>query len=255
MANCFPDRVASPEALERETQSDMSTGELWMKISPIIILIVIVLGGIYGGVFTATEAGGVGALGALILTIIKRKLTWRSLWHALSETGHVTAAICFLLVAAQLYSRMIAMSGIPNVMEQYIIASGLGYASLIAIYIVAIIILGTILDTGSIMLITVPLAVPRAGLVRHRPRLVRDRHDHRGRDRVADAAPWTCVFRHPQQPAGRPHQGGGHLLGRRSVRAHHAGRPDPGHAVPRNRSHAGVASRPKNKDVWRVSSW
>ncbi len=160
LAHRFPDRVASREALERKPRSGLSTGALWIKVLPIIILIVIVLGGIYGGVFTATEAGGVGALGALILTVIKRKLSWRTLWQALSETGHVTAAICFLLVAAQLYSRMIAMSGLPNVMEHYIVASGLGYASLIAIYIVAIILLGTILDAGSIMLITVPLAVP-----------------------------------------------------------------------------------------------
>ena len=160
LANRFPDRVAARETLERETRSEMSTGEVWIKIAPIVLLILIVLGGIYSGAFTATEAGAVGALGAMILTMVKRKLTWKTFWEALSETGHVTAAICFLLVAAQLYSRMIAMSGVPNLMEQYILASGLGYAGLLAIYIVALILLGTILDAGSIMLITVPLAVP-----------------------------------------------------------------------------------------------
>ena len=160
MARRFPDRVAARETLERETRSEMSVGELTIKIAPIVLLILIVLGGIYGGVFTATEAGAVGALGALILTLLKRRLTWKTFWDALSETGHVTAAICFLLVAAQLYSRMIAMSGVPNLMEQYILASGLGYAGLLAVYIVVLILLGTILDAGSIMLITVPLAVP-----------------------------------------------------------------------------------------------
>ena len=55
---------------------------------------------------------------------------------------------------------MIAMTGIPNVMESYIVGSGLGLAELIVIYLVTLIILGTILDAGSIMLITVPLAVP-----------------------------------------------------------------------------------------------
>ena len=159
-ARRFPDRVASRETLERETRSEMSARELSIKIAPIVLLILIVLGGIYGGVFTATEAGAVGALGALILTLVKRRLTWKTFWDALSETGHVTAAICFLLIAAQLYSRMIAMSGVPNLMEQYILASGLGYAGLLAVYIVVLILLGTILDAGSIMLITVPLAVP-----------------------------------------------------------------------------------------------
>jgi C4-dicarboxylate transporter DctM subunit len=160
MARWFPNHVGEPEALAPSIESDMSVKELTMKILPIVILIVIVLGGIYGGFFTATEAGGVGAMAALILTIVKRRLTWRSLWTALTETGHVTAAICFLLISAHLYARMITLTGIPNQMEAYIVGSGIGVWGLIAIYLITIIILGTILDAGSIMLITVPLAVP-----------------------------------------------------------------------------------------------
>ena len=240
MADRFPDRVASRETFERQTPSHMSNMEILVKTAPIVCLIAIVLGGIYGGVFTATEAGGVGALGALVVTIVKRKLTWRSLWHALSETGHVTAAICFLLLAAQLYSRMIAMSGIPNVMEHYIVASGLGFAALIAIYIVAVILLGD--DPGCRFDHADYRAARRAGarLVQRRPGLVRHRHHHRRRDRVADAAARARLFRHPQQSSGRPHQDRGHLLGRRPVCAHDAGRPDPGHPVPRDRPYIGV---------------
>ena len=160
MARRFPDHVAEPEALARRVEAEMGLMELTIKFTPIVALIVVVLGGIYGGVFTATEAGGVGAMGALLLSIVKRRLTWAKLWTALTETGHVTAAICFLLISAHLYARMITMTGIPNVMEAYVVGSGLGLGGLIAIYIVTLIILGTILDAGSIMLITVPLAVP-----------------------------------------------------------------------------------------------
>jgi len=160
MAHRFPHYVASQETFERGVESEMGIVELTAKITPIVLLIIVVLGGIYGGVFTATEAGGVGAMGALILALAKRRLTWATLWQALTETGHVTAAICFLLISAHLYARMITMTGIPNVMESYIMGSGIGLAGLIAIYIVTVIILGTILDAGSIMLITVPLAVP-----------------------------------------------------------------------------------------------
>ena len=160
MAHRFPAHVAEPETLERALESEMSLRELVSKIMPIVILIIIVLGGIYGGFFTATEAGGVGALAALILTIIKRQLTWKSLWTALTETGHVTAAICFLLISAHLYARMITLTGIPNLMEAYVVGSGIGVWGLIAIYLITVVILGTILDAGSIMLITVPLAVP-----------------------------------------------------------------------------------------------
>ena len=131
-----------------------------IKLGPIVILIFIVLGGIWLGWFTATEAGGIGAFAALLLSILKRTLTWTNLWQVLKETGHVTAAICFLLISAHLYSKMIVVSGIPGVMEGFIQSSGLGPGELLAIYIVTIILLGTILDSGSIMLITVPLAFP-----------------------------------------------------------------------------------------------
>jgi tripartite ATP-independent transporter DctM subunit len=151
--------VGNAEALNTSRPASMTGFMAAQKSVPIVLLIALVLGGIYGGVFTATEAGGVGALGALVLTFLKRVLNRENLWEALSETGHVTASICFLLVAAHIYSRMIALTGIPNIMESYVEASGLGLAGLLAIYIFTIVLLGTILDAGSIMLITVPLAV------------------------------------------------------------------------------------------------
>ena len=160
MANRFPDKVGTPEALNTQRETEMTGVEAIKKSVPIISLIVLVLGGIYGGVFTATEAGGVGAFGALILTISKGELNRANLWEALSETGHVTASICFLLVSAHVYQRMITVAGIPNLMEAWINSAGLGVAGLLAIYIIAIILMGTILDAGSIMLITVPLMIP-----------------------------------------------------------------------------------------------
>jgi C4-dicarboxylate transporter, DctM subunit len=160
MARWFPDHVAAPETLAKTIQSEMSSRELVLKIAPIVILIFIVLGGIYGGVFTATEAGGVGAMGALIMTILKRRLTWANLWRTLMETGYVTAAICFLLIAASLYARLIAMTGIPNVMESYFTALHVGLAGLLTVYLATVVVLGTIMSAGEIMLILVPIAVP-----------------------------------------------------------------------------------------------
>ncbi len=159
LAHRFPNFVAIGGEVQK-AESLMGTRELRGKLVPIVTLIVIVLGGIWLGWYTATEAGGIGAFAALLLSIRKRTLTWANLWQVLKETGHVTAAICFLLISAHLYSKMIVVSGIPGVMEGYIQSSGLGPGELLAIYIVAIILLGTILDSGSIMLITVPLAFP-----------------------------------------------------------------------------------------------
>ena len=160
MATYFPDKVGNAEALNTNRAGLMTGGQAARKSLPIVLLIALVLGGIYGGLFTATEAGGVGALGALILSLVKGSLNRENLWEALSETGHVTASICFLLVSAHIYSRMITLTGIPNLMEHWVNTSGLGLTGLLAIYIVAIVLMGTILDAGSIMLITVPLMIP-----------------------------------------------------------------------------------------------
>jgi tripartite ATP-independent transporter DctM subunit len=155
-----PEYVQEGGRFRQSTAPLLSTMEVITKSAPIVILIGLVLGGMYGGVFTATEAGGVGALGAFILTLIRRKLTLASLWRVLVETGYVTAAISFLLIAANLYSRMIAATGIPNEMEALITHLGLGFYGLMAIYLVVIIMMGTMLDSGSIMLITIPIIVP-----------------------------------------------------------------------------------------------
>jgi len=162
MANRWPDYVQPDMAVRmvEAQQSELTLFGAFLKLAPIVALIVLVLGGIYGGVFTATEAGGVGALGGFLLTLFRGKLSFANLWRVLRETGHVTAAICFLLISAHLYGRMITISGIPMEMESFIVSAGMSLASLIAIYLVVLVVLGTIMSAGEIMLITVPLAVP-----------------------------------------------------------------------------------------------
>jgi len=164
MATRFPRSVYADPAASGEKGADtLSAGPLlsWstmlLKIGPIMGLILLILAGIYGGIFTATEAGGVGALGAMLIALARRKLSLPSLWKVLVETGYVTAALCFLLVSAHLYARMISVSGIPGALEAGIASAGMGYYGLIAVYVVLLVILGTILDSASIMLILVPI--------------------------------------------------------------------------------------------------
>ncbi|HMB74300.1 MAG TPA: TRAP transporter large permease subunit, partial [Gammaproteobacteria bacterium] len=136
------------------------TRDLARKVSPLVILVVLVLGGIYGGVFTPTEAGAVGALGALIIAFVRRRLGRSALWRVLVETGHITASILLLIVAATMYSRMLALSGLPNELAQWIIGAELPLYAILAMYVVILILMGTILDTTSIILIMVPLFLP-----------------------------------------------------------------------------------------------
>ena len=143
-----------------DSQQEMSGAEIARKIAPFVILILLVLGGIYGGLFTPTEAGAVGAMGALIISIVKRKLTRPVLWNVLSETGHIVASLLLLIIAATMYSRMLAISGLPNELGIWIASTDLSFVGILTIYVLLLIVMGTILDTTSIILIMVPLFLP-----------------------------------------------------------------------------------------------
>ncbi len=140
----------------------MSPGELAWKLLPSAAMIVLVLGGLYGGLFTATEAGAVGAALALVIAFLKRKLNARGLWSVLTETGHVTVAVSFLIICASIYTRMLAMSGMPQFLVETMAQAGLGEVAFLFLYIAVIIALGTIIDSSSIMLIVLPLMLPIA---------------------------------------------------------------------------------------------
>ena len=82
------------------------------------------------------------------------------LWDVLVETGYITAAISFLIIAAQMYARMLALSGMPSEFGAFVVSSEFSIMSMILLYILLVILMGTILDSGSIMLILVPLMYP-----------------------------------------------------------------------------------------------
>lgn len=135
-------------------QNDTSTLQ---KIIPIILLITLVMGGLYGGVFTPVEAGGAGAFLALIFAVVRGKLTLATLWEVLIDTSKVSATLLFLIVSASMYSRMLGMSGLPGEMAEIFNELGAGFYGMLALYVIVVIILGTIIDSVSIMLIMVPL--------------------------------------------------------------------------------------------------
>jgi tripartite ATP-independent transporter DctM subunit len=135
----------------------MSMPAMLAKLAPLIILIVIVLGGIYSGVVTASEAGAAGALVAFLIAALKRRVSLTAIKEVLIDTGHVTAAILFLIMAATMYSRMLGIAGLPSMFSDWLSHAGLGFAAMMALYIVLLLFLGTIIDTASIILICAPL--------------------------------------------------------------------------------------------------
>lgn len=157
LARYFPRFTGNPGASDLP---EMSRVTMVLKSAPIILLMVLVLGGIYGGFFTPTEAGGVGALGALIIAMIKGRLTGREIWRIMLEVGQVTASITFLIIAAHMYSRLLALTGLPNAMTGLLARWELGLYGILVLYLIAIVLLGTILDSSSILLILLPLILP-----------------------------------------------------------------------------------------------
>jgi len=158
-----PSFMERPDYNHADLHEDEPTlGQLMTKLVPILLLMLLVLGGLYSGFFTPTEAGAVGACGALVLALAKRRLSWRSFYGVLSETGHVAVSILFLILAASLYSRMLALTGLPMNIAQWVTSLELGVYQFLVLYLLVVILMGCIIDSVSIMLIVLPIVLPIA---------------------------------------------------------------------------------------------
>jgi tripartite ATP-independent transporter DctM subunit len=126
----------------------------------IVVLVIVSLGGIWMGFFTPTEAGAVGAFGALLLGFAKKQINKNSFWKVLYDTGITTAGVFFLLISAQVYSRMIALSGLVNWMSVTMKSLPIHPMGIIVVFLIIFLILGCLMDSASIMLLTLPLMLP-----------------------------------------------------------------------------------------------
>ncbi|MEM7613444.1 MAG: TRAP transporter large permease [Pseudomonadota bacterium] len=127
----------------------------------ILALILLVIGGIWTGMFTPTEAAGFGAIGALLIGIVKG-MRWPQIVEAIFQAGRTTAPIMFLLITAQMYSRLLAIGGAVNYIQGLFFGLGVDPWMIIALMMVIWIILGMLIDSVSIILLTVPIFAPIA---------------------------------------------------------------------------------------------
>lgn len=126
----------------------------------VIALIILVLGGIYGGFFTPTEAGAIGASGAFLLIVLKRQFTLQGIWSVLMASGQTTASIFLLLITAQMYSRMLTLSGLAATMSEWVASLPVPPIVIILSFILVMFFLGMVLDSVSILLLTIPIMFP-----------------------------------------------------------------------------------------------
>lgn len=157
MAHFWPSYVGEAS---KDEYNDENIRTAAAKIAPIMLLVGAVMGGIYGGLFTPVEAGAVGAAGALIIALAKRRLTWRKLWKVLLDTGHTTVSVLFLILAANIYGRMLALSDFPQSVGEFITSADFGFIGFMMLYVLVLIVLGMFLDSVSIMLIILPIVLP-----------------------------------------------------------------------------------------------
>ena len=125
-----------------------------------LLLFCVVMGGIYLGVFTPTEAAGVGAFGAFLIALFKRKLTFKTLIQCLLDTGKTTAMIFLIIIGANIFSTFLGLAQIPMGLADFITGLALPRYVILAGIIVIYILLGCVMDCYAIMILTVPIIFP-----------------------------------------------------------------------------------------------
>lgn len=152
-------QVADEAAIGIDDQA--SAGQVLFSIAGMMFIIAGVLGGIWFGIFTPTEGAGAGAALALLFAIAKG-MRRKQLLEAIFSVGKTAAPILILLLAAALYSRTLAMTGVTTAIQDFFLNSGLAPWMILALIIFVWFLLGMVIDSISIMLLTVPIFEPLA---------------------------------------------------------------------------------------------
>ena len=127
------------------------------KVWPIVLLFALVMGGLYSGIFTANEAGGIGAAGALLFTALRRKLSWSVLIESLVEAGRTTALIFAVAFGGMVFANFVTMSGLTGGLVSLISGLHLPVTGIILVIMAVYVVLGSMMESISMMLLTVPV--------------------------------------------------------------------------------------------------
>ena len=126
----------------------------------ILLLFVLVLGGMYGGIFTPSESGAIGAFGALILGLVKRTLGWKGFKAALKETAFLTGMIFIMIIGATIFNYFIAITRLPFVLASTVSALAVPPMVILILLIIAFVIIGFFMDIMAIVMLTMPIIYP-----------------------------------------------------------------------------------------------
>ena len=155
------DRASNRQGSGGDTSDPDGLKHQLIGAAGIVGLVVLVLGGIWSGVFTPTEAAGFGALGSIVLGYA-RGMRRRAFMEAIYNAGRYTAPVMFLLIAGSMYARLLAVSGGIDLIQDLVTGAGLTPLGLIVLMTVIWLLLGALIDSISDILLTVPVFVPIA---------------------------------------------------------------------------------------------
>lgn len=153
---CNPN--AGPAAGERQ-----GWAVRWQAIKQVwglLVLFGIVMGGIYGGIFTSTEAAGIGAFGAMLFSLLRGTLTWRSLSEVLIESTQTTGMLFMVIIGALLFANFINFTSLPDDLKAMVMQFDLSPYTVIILISLLYIVLGAVLESMSMILLTVPVFYP-----------------------------------------------------------------------------------------------
>lgn len=134
-----------------------------LGLLPILTLFFLVIGGIYGGIFTPTEAAGVGCTGVLVAAGLRRRLTANAMSKALEETALVSAMIFAIIVGGYLVARFLAVTGITEDLVALLVGMELGRVSFLILLVLIYLVLGAMLDVFGMLVLTIPFVMPVVG--------------------------------------------------------------------------------------------
>ena len=133
---------------------------IYKGITSVIALFALVMGGIYGGVFTAVEGAGVGAFGAMVFALARRSLSWRALYAALVESARTTAMLFMILIGALMFAEFVNITSMPDDLKNFVNRFQVSPVMVVAVIMAIYVILGTAMEELSMILLTVPVFFP-----------------------------------------------------------------------------------------------
>ena len=131
-----------------------------LRIWPILLIATLVVGGIYGGVFTPTESAAVGSAATLALGLVQGELTWRRVGEALLQTAETSAMIFLVLLGAEVFNAFLAFTQLPTLAAEWVAGTGLPPYGIMVALLVFYVILGGVMDELAMILLTLPVFFP-----------------------------------------------------------------------------------------------